>query len=92
MGEAVQRRAQKEGIGAGGIFLLSGQELGTKRAACCPSCQTGNELFHTHQPTRKHLLVALPGMTASHCSPGHPVGQSFRPQLGQKSSLPRTPP
>lgn len=52
----------KEGCLLGGLLGCDG-----------PSRQSGNELFHAHQPTKKHLLVAFPGMTASHCSSGHPL-------------------
>lgn len=34
-------------------------------AVYCPPPHTRNELFQAHQPTKKHLLVALPGMTVS---------------------------
>lgn len=73
MGETLQRTAQKEGIGAGwpGAVDRASCPLGELLGLTPPPTQS--ELFHTHQPTKGHLLVALPGMTASHCSSGQPL-------------------
>lgn len=49
---------------------------------CLPillTCPTQTELFHIHQPTEGHLLVALPGMTTSHCSSGQPLANLLDP-------------
>ena len=75
MGEALQRRAQKEGIVAGwpGAMASEGCPLGELLGCLPPSPNPQRIISHTHQPTKGHLLVALPGMAASHCSPEQPL-------------------
>ena len=95
MREALQRRAQKEGTGCwGGILLPSGQELWTE---VCPL----GELLGCLLPSPPHQEWIISGTPANKKAPAgcsswndcFPLflwpssGQSFQPQLGQKSSL-----
>lgn len=78
MGEAWQRRTLKERLGAGDEYCSLARSCG--RRGLPPGRITGlhtrpptqSELFHSHQPTKGHLLVASPGMTDSHCCSGQP--------------------
>lgn len=85
MGEALQRRVQKEGIGPGwpGAVDRASCPLG-ELPGCLPPPPTQSELFPTHQPTKGHLLVALPGTITSHCSSGQ---QGSNPIRGSSSDV-----